>query len=184
MYGTKATTRATINITMKLRNQVAPLLHRVVILRSSTTSVEHCLSELVSRRGIALWVRSLRDIDMNVLDHHKNHEKQCNLDLTQFDIGSLYLTRVAWNWLKFVIIPKLARAEVVGARLRNQVVSTLVWLWWVIDLLWFEFESGIFWLFYPIICVENRVCLSRGVLVTGLIWRAAIRIVAGVGDLV
>jgi hypothetical protein len=32
---------------------------------------------------------------MNVLDHHKNHEKQCNLDLTQFDIGSLYLTRVA-----------------------------------------------------------------------------------------
>jgi hypothetical protein len=32
--------------------------------------------------------------------------------------------------------------------------------------------------------VENRVCLSRGVQVTGATWRAATRIVAGVGDLV
>jgi hypothetical protein len=32
---------------------------------------------------------------------------------------------------------------------RNQVVSTLVWLWWVIDLPWFEFKSGIFQLFSP-----------------------------------
>jgi hypothetical protein len=31
---------------------------------------------------------------------------------------------------------------------------------------------------------ENRVCLSRGVQVTGAAWRAATRIVAGVGDLV
>jgi hypothetical protein len=29
------------------------------------------------------------------------------------------------------------------------VVNTLVWLWWVIDLSWFKFKSGIFWLFYP-----------------------------------
>jgi hypothetical protein len=33
-------------------------------------------------------------------------------------------------------------------------------------------------------CVENRVCLSRGVQVTGVTWRAAMRIVAGVGNLV
>jgi hypothetical protein len=32
--------------------------------------------------------------------------------------------------------------------------------------------------------LENRVCLSRGVQVAGAAWRAAMRIVAGVGDLV
>jgi hypothetical protein len=31
--------------------------------------------------------------------------------------------------------------------------------------------------------LENYVCLSRGVQVTGAAWRAATRIVAGVGDL-
>jgi hypothetical protein len=30
---------------------------------------------------------------------------------------------------------------------------------------------------------ENRVCLSRGVQVTGATWRAAMRIMTGVGDL-
>jgi hypothetical protein len=32
--------------------------------------------------------------------------------------------------------------------------------------------------------MENHVCLSRGVQVAGAAWRAATRIVAGVGDLV
>jgi hypothetical protein len=32
--------------------------------------------------------------------------------------------------------------------------------------------------------VENRVCLSHGVQVAGVAWRAATRIVSGVGDLV
>ncbi len=32
--------------------------------------------------------------------------------------------------------------------------------------------------------MNNRVCLSRGVQVTGAAWRAATRIMAGVGDLV
>jgi hypothetical protein len=32
--------------------------------------------------------------------------------------------------------------------------------------------------------LENRVCLSRGVQVAGAVWRAAMRIVPGVGDLV
>jgi hypothetical protein len=32
--------------------------------------------------------------------------------------------------------------------------------------------------------LENHVCLSRGVQVAGAAWRAAIKIVAGVGDLV
>jgi hypothetical protein len=52
---------------------------------------------------------------------------------------------------------------------------------------WFEFKSGTFPWFYPTIyysCLENRVYLSCGVQVTGAVWRAAMRIVVGVGDLV
>jgi hypothetical protein len=37
---------------------------------------------------------------------------------------------------------------------------------------------------YRLSCVENRVCLSRDVQVIGVAWRAATRIVVGVGDLV
>jgi hypothetical protein len=32
--------------------------------------------------------------------------------------------------------------------------------------------------------MENRVCLSRGVQVAGVAWRAVTRIMAGVGDLI
>jgi hypothetical protein len=74
-----------------------------------------------------------------------------------------------------------------SGRLRNQVVSTLVWLWWVIDWPRFEFESGKLRWFYPTTlssCVENHVCLSRVVQVTGVACQVAMRIVAGVGDLV
>jgi hypothetical protein len=38
--------------------------------------------------------------------------------------------------------------------------------------------------FYLLFHLENRVCLSRGVQVVRAAWRAAMRIVAGVGDLV
>jgi hypothetical protein len=49
----------------------------------------------------------------------------------------------------------------------------------------FEFESGIVLFFLlSLFRLENRVCLSRGVQVAGAAWRAAMRIVAGVGDLV
>jgi hypothetical protein len=49
----------------------------------------------------------------------------------------------------------------------------------------FEFESGTFRVCYLyLVRLENRVCLSRGVQVAGAAWRAATRIVAGVGDLV
>jgi hypothetical protein len=36
----------------------------------------------------------------------------------------------------------------------------------------------------PLFCSENRVCLSRGVQVAGAAWCAAMRTMAGVGDLV
>jgi hypothetical protein len=35
----------------------------------------------------------------------------------------------------------------------------------------------------PLFHLENRVCLSHGVQVAGATWRAAMRIAAGVGDL-
>jgi hypothetical protein len=52
----------------------------------------------------------------------------------------------------------------------------------------FEFESGIV-LFYFVFLLslfrsDNRVCLSRDVQEAGAAWRAAMRTVTGVGDLV
>jgi hypothetical protein len=38
--------------------------------------------------------------------------------------------------------------------------------------------------FLPLFHLDNRICLSRGVQVAGVAWRAATRTVAGVGDLV
>jgi hypothetical protein len=50
----------------------------------------------------------------------------------------------------------------------------------------FEFESGtiLFYFSFIFVRLENRVCFSRGVQVAGAAWRAVLRIVAGVGDLV
>jgi hypothetical protein len=50
----------------------------------------------------------------------------------------------------------------------------------------FEFESGIlsFCFSFIFVSLDNRVCLSHGVQVTGAAWRAATRTVAGVGNLV
>jgi hypothetical protein len=50
----------------------------------------------------------------------------------------------------------------------------------------FKFESEIvhFIFLLPLFRSENHVCLSRGVQVVGATWRAAMRTVAGVGDLV
>jgi hypothetical protein len=45
-------------------------------------------------------------------------------------------------------------------RLRNQVISYLVWLWWVIDLTRFEFESGTFRLFYIYPCFIWRITFA------------------------
>jgi hypothetical protein len=48
----------------------------------------------------------------------------------------------------------------------------------------FEFESGTFRFFTFILYrLENRVCLSRGMHVVGVAWRAVTRIMTGVGDL-
>jgi hypothetical protein len=50
----------------------------------------------------------------------------------------------------------------------------------------FEFESGIvcFIFLLSLFHLENHVCLYRGVQVAGAAWRAVMRIVARVGDLV
>jgi hypothetical protein len=50
----------------------------------------------------------------------------------------------------------------------------------------FEFESRIvlFCFSFTFVSLENRVCLSCGVQVAGVVWRAAMRTVVRVGDLV
>jgi hypothetical protein len=50
----------------------------------------------------------------------------------------------------------------------------------------FEFESGtiLFYFSFIFVSLENPVCLSRGVQVTGTAWRAATRTMEGVGDMV
>jgi hypothetical protein len=48
----------------------------------------------------------------------------------------------------------------------------------------FKSESGSFVLPLSFVRLENRVCLSHGVHVVAAAWRAVMRIVAGVGDLV
>jgi hypothetical protein len=50
----------------------------------------------------------------------------------------------------------------------------------------FEFESRTVWFcfcFLHLFRLENRVCLSRGVQVAGVAWRAVTRTMIGVGDL-
>jgi hypothetical protein len=48
----------------------------------------------------------------------------------------------------------------------------------------FESETVLFVFLLSLFCLENRVCLYHGVQVAGAAWRAATRIMAGVGDLV
>jgi hypothetical protein len=50
----------------------------------------------------------------------------------------------------------------------------------------FEFESGtvLFCFSFTFVSLENRVCLSPGVHVASVAWRAVTRTVVGVGDLV
>jgi hypothetical protein len=72
--------------------------------------------------------------------------------------------------------------------MRNQVVNSLVWLWWVINLERLEFKSGIvlfcFVFLLPLFHLENRICLSRSVQVVGAACRVATTTVVGVGDLI
>jgi hypothetical protein len=45
-------------------------------------------------------------------------------------------------------------------RLRNQVVSSLIWLWWIINLPRFELESKTFYCFTFILCFMWRIIFS------------------------
>jgi hypothetical protein len=59
---------------------------------------------------------------------------------------------ICWRYQTVVLL-------YVGKWLRNQVVGSLVWLWWVIDLVMFEFESGIilFCFFIFVLFGESRL---------------------------
>jgi hypothetical protein len=60
-------------------------LRRVGIVCSSTLQIKHRLEEPVSHHGVTLCMRNPRDIDMHVLDHHKN----------VLNLRNLYFTSVA-----------------------------------------------------------------------------------------
>jgi hypothetical protein len=63
-------------------------------------------------------------------------------------------------WIQTSNFVPLLSMDSSRGRLRNQVVSSLVWLWWVIDLVRFEFESGIvFILFFFYLCFVGESCL-------------------------
>jgi hypothetical protein len=47
----------------------------------------------------------------------------------------------------------------------------------------FKFETVHLFYLYLLFHLENHVCLSHGVQVTGATWHAAMRIMSGVGDL-
>jgi hypothetical protein len=70
----------------------------------------------------------------------------------------------------------------------KQVAGTLVWFMmshWLV-LIWIRIQDNSLVLpfLFILVCVENYVCLPLGVQVTCAVWRAAMSIVAGVGDLV
>jgi hypothetical protein len=53
-----------------------------------------------------------------------------------------------------------------------------------LDNAWIRIRGSFDGCTFILFCLENRVCLSRGVQVAGATWQAAMMIVAGVGDLV
>jgi hypothetical protein len=74
--------RSNTTVTHQNPNITSPRMHRsslrrVVVLCPSTACVQHRLGERFSLRGVMLWVWTLQDIDINMLDDHKTHEIQC-----------------------------------------------------------------------------------------------------------
>jgi hypothetical protein len=94
---------------------------------------------------IPSWECSLRDVFWTDLDLMITRMKiylgeyLCTDQLIKQDIN----TR---EWI-FVL-----DSDSIQRPMRNQVVSSLVWLWWVIDLTRFQFESGTVCLFYLYLC--------------------------------
>jgi hypothetical protein len=106
---------------------------------------------LESPFDMCYWVRrpQLRERSAKCLMVWKNHWSRMN---PSHHIGLLGWARV-YICIDVVDFLKSSRTD------PTIVVSTLVWLWWVIDLSLFEFKSGIFQLFYLIICSCGESCL-------------------------
>jgi hypothetical protein len=64
---------------------------------------------------------------------------------------------MSWIWISNFV--PLLSIDSSRRRLRNQVISFFVWLWWVIDLVRFEFKSGMVHLFYLYLCFVGQSCL-------------------------
>jgi hypothetical protein len=67
------------------------------------------------------------------------------------------------SWIQTSNFVLLLSMDLSRGRLRNQVVSSLIWLWWVIDSVRFEFESGTVSFYFSFIFVsfgESRLLVS------------------------
>jgi hypothetical protein len=89
-------------------------------------------------------------------------------------------------WIRTSNFMFLLLIDSLRERLRNQVVSTFVWYvmnYWLAEV-WIQIRDILIVLSLSLFRLENHVYLSRDVQVADVAWRAAMRIVAGVGDLV
>jgi hypothetical protein len=84
------------------------------------------------------------------------------------------------NFMLFVI-NGLIKGEI--EKLSGQFLGLIVMCHWLVEV-WIQIWDISVILPLSLFHVENHVCLSRGVQVTGVAWQVATRIIAGVGDLV
>jgi hypothetical protein len=94
--------------------------------------------------------------------------------------GSTFMKRKKSN-----IVPKQSKAPVhtTPEKSSGQFLGLIVMSHWLGEV-WICIQGGLFGFLLSLFHSENRICLSRGVQVSSAAWRAAVRIMAGVGDLV
>jgi hypothetical protein len=80
------------------------------------------------------------------------------------------------------VVNGLIKGEI--EKLSGQFLGLIVMSHWLGEV-WIRIQDSlVLFFFLPLFCLENHVCLSCGVHVVDAAWRAVMRTVAGVGDLV
>jgi hypothetical protein len=79
-----------------------------------------------------------------------------------------------------LVVNRLIKGEI--EKPSGQFLGLIVMSHWLGEI-WIQIRDGSVVLPLSFVRLENRVCMSRGVQVAGAAWRAAMRIMVGVGDL-
>jgi hypothetical protein len=89
-----------------------------------------------------------------------------------------------WIWTSN-FVPFVANVLIKGKikKPSGQLLGLFVMSHWLIEI-WIQICDISIGLPFSLFCLDNRVCLSRGVHVTDATWRVATRIMIGIGDLV